>query len=513
MSAILNNSQHTSGFKIGADSQTKAFITLLSLALIGFNAVHMHDYALNMFVNNDTWLVKEISIRLAAVGLAFLEIVIGGVFVYLYRTSETRLNGGLILTGFLALVVALMAVIAGNGSQQTKADVKSNLINSHDSKMLSLNSKIEGAKSELDISLRMANQIKDPNQRAIEKDRAKLNYQNTIARLNTQKSEMQTKRPIQAIENGSVSHYVAITIFSVLCSFGALFLSGYSAAFLKPLVAIPAFTLVSKLRHAWSSDGSDFQNVKHEVSPIGGMLGAVIGTQKLTKKALPQQDQGEDLTGGSDGDTDKRPHVEDTMLGAFSSAEGIVGGRSPNDTTGKPQTVEYSEGHYDVIKSRIAWEEIKPTQKPVKAALVKLKVRFVDDAARQKKAVEILDQLKTEGVILNNPDFGKSGQIVAKYILNPDYSENDEKLKKGSKPLRVARGEVGAEAQVDEVGDYDLVTVCPNCQIVNSTDVLKIEKRKGTVKCIQCSKGHVATSHQFSSEQSYFDMLAGAKNT
>lgn len=492
MSAVLSNSQHTSGFKIGAGSRTKALITLLSLALIGYNAVHMHDYALNMFVNSDTWLIKEISIRLAAVGLAFLEIVIGGVFVYLYRTSESKLNGGLILTGLLAFVVASMAVIAGNGSQQIKADAKSNLINAHDSQMLSINSKIQGAAMERDISLRLANQILDENQRAMEKDRANYEYQNTIARLNTQKASLQISRPIQAIENGSTWHYIGITIFSVVCSFGALFLSGYSAAFLKPLVAIPAFTLVSKLRHAWSSDGSDFQTVKHEVSPIGGMLSAVIGTQKVTKKPLPSTSHDATNNNDSSGTTENHPHGLDLSSGRKIDA----GERLPNDVNQKKGMTEYSDDHYGAIKQAILNKEFKPTQAPVKAKLVSLKVRFVDDGARQRKAVEILDQLKSEGVLLDNPLFGKGGQVVAKYIMNPDYSMSEKERTINPN---------------DEIGEYDFITICPHCRDVNITHVVDIDKRKGTVKCVQCHKGHVAVSHQYESGQNYIAMLSNAK--
>ena len=77
---------------------------------------------------------------------------------------------------------------------------------------------------------------------------------------------------------------------------------------------------------------------------------------------------------------------------------------------------------------------IKPTLKPDKAALVSLNIKFADDAARQKKASNILIQLLKEGVLIDNPEFGSTGKVVAKYIINPDAKQGGNKDRESKVP-------------------------------------------------------------------------------
>ncbi len=51
----------------------------------------------------------------------------------------------------------------------------------------------------------------------------------------------------------------------------------------------------------------------------------------------------------------------------------------------------------------------------------------MDNATRQKKATSILAQLLKERVLIDNPEFGSTGKVVAKYILNPDAKQGDNK--------------------------------------------------------------------------------------
>ena len=70
---------------------------------------------------------------------------------------------------------------------------------------------------------------------------------------------------------------------------------------------------------------------------------------------------------------------------------------------------------------------IKSALKPVKAALVSLNIKFVDDTSRQKKASNILSQLLKEGVLIDNLEFASTGKVVAKYILSPYAKQSDTK--------------------------------------------------------------------------------------
>ena len=111
------------------------------------------------------------------------------------------------------------------------------------------------------------------------------------------------------------------------------------------------------------------------------------------------------------------------MLGAVSNTSDTVSERLLNDDPERVPKVEYSIDHYKAIKAGVIDYSIKPALKPVKAALVSLNIKFVDDAARQKKASNILAQLLKEGVLIHNPKFVATGKVVAKYILNPDAKQ------------------------------------------------------------------------------------------
>ena len=89
--------------------------------------------------------------------------------------------------------------------------------------------------------------------------------------------------------------------------------------------------------------------------------------------------------------------------------------------------MKYSIDHSVAIKAWVIDGSIKPALKPVKADLVSLNIKFVDDAARQKKVSNILAQLSKERVLIDNPEFGSTGKVVAKYILNSDAKQGDDK--------------------------------------------------------------------------------------
>lgn len=113
--------------------------------------------------------------------------------------------------------------------------------------------------------------------------------------------------------------------------------------------------------------------------------------------------------------------------------------------------------------------DIKPTIRPIKAALVSQNVKFVDDKARQKKAGEILERLKKEGVIIDNPDQGSGGQIVAKYVRNPDYKEQ------GAGPVNSSAQDSAKYIQLAK----PVNCICPSCGAV---EVVAETTPKGRVR-------------------------------
>lgn len=483
--------KYMAGYQIGASSPKRFFITMLSLCLVGYNAVHMHDYAMVMFVNENTGFIKEISIRFAAVGLAFIEIIVGGVFVYLYRTSESRITAPLLLVGGLALVVASMAVVAGNGSQQSKADVKTNKINAYETRLTEFDDRIAAANSQLDIALNQASQLDSSSQRELEKDRAWLDFNNRVAKIKNEKAAHQDRRPIQPFANDSAIHYISITLFSILCSFGALFLSGYSAAFLTPLVAIPAFTLIAKLRHQWNSDGSDFQTVKHVVSPLGGVMKGLIGAQKAPAESTPPaQEKASKIPANDDTKTSvssksskSRPQPASTGVGAVSNTplspsvrtqeEGGIkeGGSQSKKGDHESQFREYMTRDYLDIERSILEKRFTPTIRPIKLWLKERKVGLSDEK-RQEHATEALEKMYKKGILKLNDKQRSTNKLLSKYVLNPDYEEDGM------------------------LGEFDIVSTCPRCSFHTVIDVVDlVDERKGLCNCANCNHRYAAGNH------------------
>ena len=126
-----------------------------------------------------------------------------------------------------------------------------------------------------------------------------------------------------------------------------------------------------------------------------------------------------------------------------------------------------------MIKAGIIDGSIKPTLKPVKAALVSLNIKFVDDAARQKKASNILIQMLKEGVLKDNPEFGATGKVVAKYILNPDGGKQGD-----TKNLKPEESEMTCR--------------CPEC---GKLEEVKATNPAGKVRSV-CGAVYVASENQ-----------------
>lgn len=136
--------------------------------------------------------------------------------------------------------------------------------------------------------------------------------------------------------------------------------------------------------------------------------------------------------------------------------------RTLNEDTQKGGKVEYTQSHYEAIKQGILSGDIKPTHRPIRAKLIELNVKFVDDGARARKASEILEQLQAEGVLIENPEFGNGAKVVAKYLINPDYQEGQRK--KQSQNIRLPE---------------PVTCICPSC---GETEVVDTVSKNGKVK-------------------------------
>lgn len=468
MSAIFRN-QVIAGHSIGASKSFGALMTVIMMALVFMNAYHLSNFLVSKLTTPESSFLFRWALMAVGAGIACIEIPLAKSMVTSYRLHG--FSSGTIIQGLLAIVVIIMAIVAGISSQLADTDRRDTQAASYQVTDGSFANMERSALMARDSALHRANLIHDDESKVIAKLEAERAYQDQLIAIAQQKAAHTLHKPVQMMQSGTTEYYFVIALFSIVCSVGAIFCSAFSAVFINPLVAMPAFSLKSKANHDWQSDGSDFKTVQHELSPLANKFSGFLGREKVPARVAntpPSELENSNLTIGNNRASENRPHVEDTRLGAVLNSSESIGVRTPNDDAQKGGKVDYSNDHYLTIKKGVLSGDIKPTVRPVKAQLVSLKVRFVDDAARQQKAVDILDQLQAEGVLIENPDFGKGGQIVAKFILNPNYQPSSDDLegqrKKQNQNVLLAE---------------PVRCICPSC---GETEVIDTVSKNGKVK-------------------------------
>lgn len=448
--ALFNDQDTLAGQKLGISTGKAFFLMIMASGLGAMNIYHMGNAITNKLLTPDSHLLLYALLYFIAGCIAFIEVPITEEIV----TTEAK---GYRATGhrLLLAVVACMAIGGGVYSITTDAEKSDAVRTAHQTSESSFDDLKKSLISQRNIARANATTTQERSQ-------ANSDYFTALSKLKIQLANHQSTRPPQAIETGSFWHWLWACGFSLLCSVGVIVITAYLTKYHKPLTEIPRVFFRVKEDQEWTMNDDDVRVIPAQVDLTGGSsTGAarnVLGTPSPTQK-------NEELTSPSERDAKNRPHAEDTRMGVVLNDTDSASERPLNEPTGRAVLVDYSEGHYGVIKDSILKREISPTQKPVKAQLVALNVKFVDDAARQQKAVEILDQLAEERVLILNPDYGKSGKVVAKYLLNTDYTE----LAQGS--------------------DKTLYTMCPYCG--NEGTILESQLRLNNHGKVKCSNGHI----------------------
>jgi hypothetical protein len=444
------------GNSIGASRATEAGLHLVAFSLVTINAYHLSNFLVSKLTTHDSsWFFIGL-LYLVGIGIACLEIPIGKSLITAYRLDKFSMST--VIQAMLALVIVSMAVVAGINSQASDADKRETQVNAYSQTDSNYSNMRLSAELTRDSAILRASLINDVNSRAIALIEAKKNYQDSVVLINNQQAKNTLHKPIETFENGSLMQTITMGLFSVVCSLGAMFVSAFSATFISPLVALPAFSLMAKKNHEWDSDGSDFKAMKHGLSPLGKVAG-LLNKEKIPAKIL-------NLTSDSEVTTKERPTPAPTMPNTDLINSNTASVRTPKQ--------DYTKAHYEVVKQGIISGVIKPTIKPVKNELERLNIKFVSDAARQSKAVEILEQLKVDGVLMDNPEFGKSKKILAKLVLNPDF----EKAK--NHPFNSSVEEVGGDNNSASKKGTPFESVCPSCK---ATVLIDKTSKQGLVRC------------------------------
>ena len=473
MSAVAFNDQETfAGHKIGISTAEAYLLMVVALGLTLMNFYHMGNTLNAKLINEASSFFFEYGLYAIALCLAVLEFPVTKSIVTNYRLLEDgkRMTGSIFLQGVLLAVIIGAACGGGVYSNMVDADEKDSLITSHETHGSSFEDLKQALISERNIKRSEARKLNNANDVALGISKANSEYFKALAALKLKQSGHQLTRPVSGAANGSLGHWFMTILISLLCSLGVVFISGYLAVYHKPLVGKPALSLRSKSRQDWVLNKEDITSKKYEIDVLNNEGKSYV---KIDRSPPLLDDQNGSLNTGSSQTDNKRPPLDDSYLGAVLNTSDTVSERLLNDDPERVPKMAYSLDHYEAIKAGIIDGSIKPTLKPVKAALVSLNIKFVDDAARQKKASNILAQMLKEGVLKDNPEFGATGKVVAKYILNPDAKQSDYKdLESELSTMTCQCPECGKQEEVRETNPVGMVrSVCGAVYIASDNQV------------------------------------------
>ena len=428
MSATMfNDQQILAGQKLGI-STAKAFALIaMSLGLGAMNIYHMGNSITSKLLTPDSNIMLFILLYFIASCIAFIEVPLTEEITTLKAKNEaSKIKTPVFGYQVMLSIVACMAVAGGVYSMTTDAEKVDARRTGHDTHSSSFEDLKQGLISNRNAARQQALSFDSSVQRQVETSRANADYFKALAKLKIQYSAHQVSRPTQAVETGTVWHWLWTIGFSLLCSLGVIVITNYLTKYHKPLTEIPRVFFKVKDQQEWLMQDDDVRVIPAQVDLSGGSSTGAARKALDTPSPTPEN---ENLTSASERALENRPAPATINVGAVSDADNGVSVRTLNDDPERVPKIEYSKHHYEAIKAGVIDGSIKPTMRPIKNGLVSLNIKFVDDATRQKKATSILAQLLKEGVLIDNPEFGLTGKVVAKYILNSDYSEQGSNLK------------------------------------------------------------------------------------
>lgn len=451
------------GHQIGASRRMEYGLQFITASLVTINCYHLSNFLIAKLTTPNSHFLFIGLLYLAGIGIACLEVPVGKWLIVSYRLKG--FSAGTLFQGFLALVIVSMAVTAGINSQMADADQRDTQSASYNLTASSFSNLRQAARIERDTQIARADIMEDSASKTIALLDAEQSFQQALVTIAEAQAANRLTKPVETFETGSLAQSITIGLFSLVCSLGAMFTSAFSAVFINPLVALPAFSLKAKADHDWQSDGSDFKALPHEFTPMGNPLNRFLLREKVPAASLPSAHKSIATNPPSPEGHEKPPTRVDSSSGGFP----MIGERSLDTVHQTADRVDYSADHYAQIKAAILSQSLKPTQAPVKKKLIALKVRFVDDAARQQKAVAILDLLNREGVLQLNPEYGTSGKVVAQYVLSGDY-----------------------QPELEQEGD--LRGRCPACGNIELIQSNQLDKARGKVRSA-CGHIYIIQEH------------------
>ena len=439
MAASIFNDQATlAGQKLGISTGKALALTVMACGLAAMNIYHMGNAVTSKLLTPDSSVAAYALLYFIASCIAFMEVPVTEEIVTQDARGRQAKGHRLMLA-----VIVTMAIGAGLYSITSDADKRASKVTAHETAELSYSDRAHALISDRNIARSNATT-------SAERSQANADYYRALAELRLEQSSHQSTRPALAVSTDSIFHWIWAIGFSLLCSLGVVVITAYLTKYHKPLTEIPRVFFRVREEQNWTMNDDDVRVIPAHVDLTNGQSNSSARKALNSRPSLPNTDS---LTSDSKRDASNRPQPDESIAGAVLKDSESVSVR----TLKKAEQVDYSDTHYRQIEQGVLSGDIKPTHRPIRATLIALNVKFVDDAARAKKAAEILKRLQTDRVIIENPAFGKSGKVVAKYLINPDYQTMQPAAEEGasnrvqlSEPLNCICPECGAAEWVTE---------------------------------------------------------------
>lgn len=444
--AIFDDRQTRKGQKLGISTFEAWGARFVMFCAATLGAYHIGNILTVAALPSDPHIVAVVFVFAVGFGLAYSEAVTSkSVFA-----NEQPKGAGRDKIGRLKLLLILIVASCAGGYSfhiNTERDgIKSASYNTYESSF----------DDEAAILLSDRNAARATAKTAAERSTINSTYSRGMMELKRKKSKHQATKPVIVADGEKWIKTFGYALFSLFCSSMLISFSQYLCKYYRPLIAFPFVGFQDKENESWNLEQAR-----------GGSIEIDLAKSKTIKlgnspKTPPIEFANVTLT--------DRPAPAGINVGAISDTNDHDGVRTLNDDPERVPKMEYSAEHYEAIKESVIDGTIKPTMRPVKNALVSLNIKFVDDATRQKKATAILNQLLKEGVLIDNPEFGLTGKVVAKFILNLGY-QSDEIEKQGE--------------------DKMISSICPECKHQSKVSEWNLEKWSGKVGCPECAANYV----------------------
>ena len=449
--AIFDDRQTRKGQKLGISTFEAWGARFVMFCAATLGAYHIGNILTVAALPSDPHIVAVAFVFAVGFGLAYSEAVTSK-SVY---TNEQPKGAGRDKIGRLKLLLILIVASCAGGYSfhinTERDDIKSTSYSTYESSF----------DDQAAVLLSDRNAARATAKTSAERSTINSAYNRGMMDLKREKSKHQATKPVIVGDGEKWIKTFGYALFSLFCSSMLISFSQYLCKYYRPLIAFPFVGFQDKENESWNLEQARGGSIEIDLTK----------SKKIKVENSLQTPPIEFADTALNNPRANRPPLADTGLGAVSDTNDGDSVRTLNDDPERVPKMEYSEQHYRAIKEGIIDGSIKPVVRAVKNALVSLNIKFVSDAERQAKATFILTQLLKEGVLIDNPEFGTSGKMVAKFILNPDY-QSDENQEQGE--------------------DKMLSSICPECQHKSKVSESNLKKWGGKVGCPECAANYVA---------------------